>query len=81
MKILLTALMVALTGCSGLARDLENTLGVQADDNAVLTVCAELESANPFVDSTVQIRRLEFPDGFNSSLLTLDQINDLLGCR
>jgi len=76
-KIMLTTLILgaaALSGCTSL----EETFGLQEDDNGILCLRGTSGGGGNFVAGDVTGVRIEFPAAFDSSQLTPEQIAQLM---
>jgi hypothetical protein len=69
-------IVLALAGCQSV--DLEQSIGVGPDDNAILRVEAHVDPA--WTESTADYCRTEFPAGFDISTLTPEQLEAATGC-
>ncbi len=80
MKIILILSLLSSQSCTSLLRDVNELIGVQQDDNAMLAICAEVHSDNPLTEIDISIRRLEFPKDMDVSKVTPEHIIQLLNC-
>jgi len=81
---LVICLPLALTACGCSNLNLEESIGVGADDNAIMCIRASLDGY--FTDSRADYTRLEMPEGFDVNTLDAEGLRALtelaarLGC-
>ena len=66
------------SGCASM--DLEESIGVGPDDNAVLRVRGETRVDLPWADAEARYCRAEFPANFDIATLTAEQLSAALDC-
>ncbi len=69
-------MIFGLTGCANM--DIEQTIGVGPDDNAILRVEAHIDPA--WSESSADYCRTEFPAGFDITKLSPEQLEAATGC-
>lgn len=85
-KFIFSLVLILISGafassCStDISKIINETVGIQNDDNGVLSVCLEIHSDNPIVDADLSIKRLEFPKDYDTTLIKPEHVIELLDC-
>lgn len=70
-QILSLSLLLILSGCAS-NQDLVNP-----GENAAVCIKARIDSPNPLVSTTIEIKYIQLPENFNISQLTIDSLTAL----